>query len=160
MLVKDLLEPEMVTVLPTDTISEAWTAMKTARTTGAVVVTEDGRIVGFLTDGDLIQACMPSETDLTIYDEIMENMELPDPFIRNLRSVRVEHAMIASEQVMEIITINHNEPVLKALALMFQHHLRRIPVLDENNLIGTISRSQVLSYLLVTQPLGKIIQTK
>jgi len=118
--------------------------------TGAPVVTETGQVVGFLTDGDLIQACMPSEADITIYDEIMENMDLPAPFLMHLRNMRIEHAMQTEEN---IITIDQSEPVLKALALMYQYKLRRIPVLDGNRLIGTISRGKILSDLLIDRNL-------
>ena len=152
MMVKDLLEPELITVQPTDNLSEAWQIMKDAGITGAVVVTEDGKIVGFITDGDLIRSAMPSGTDLAIYDEIMEKMEIPTALVRNLRSWPVEHAMQSAEKV---VTIDSEEPVLKALALMFQHHLRRIPVLDGNQLIGTISRGTILTHLLLERDLKK-----
>jgi len=152
MLVKDLLEPDLVTVGPMDTLSQAWEAMKHAGTTGVVVVTDDGQIVGFLTDGDLIRTCMPSETDITIYDEIMEKMDLPAVLIKNLRTTRVEYAMQTAEKV---VTIDQSEPVLKALALMYQHHLRRIPVLDGNSLVGTISRGQILTDILLERNLRK-----
>ncbi len=153
MLVKDLLEPGYVKVQPTDKISDAWRAMRDVRVTGAVVVTEEGAIVGFITDGDLINTCMPSETDITIYDEIMDKLDLPPAFIRNIRSMRVEDAMQSAESV---ITIGQDEPALKAVALMFQHKLRRIPVLDGNTLVGTISRGQILTDLLVDRALQSV----
>ena len=151
MLVKDLLEPVTVTVGPTDSLAKAWEAMKKVRVTGAVVMTEEGRIVGFVTDGDFVRAAMPSETDLTIYDDIMEKLDLPAGFLENLRAMRVEHVMQTEDRV---VTIDQKEPVLKALALMFQHHLRRIPVLDGNELVGTISRGQILTNLLLERELA------
>jgi len=150
MLVKDLLEPGMVTVNPTDTISVAWNDMRSNKVTGAVVVTDEGQIVGFLTDGDLVRTCMPSGTDITIYDEIIENMKLPTAYIRQIRSMKVEDAMQSAENV---VTIDQDEPALKALALMFQHHLRRIPVTDGQKLIGTINRGQILSDILIDRVL-------
>jgi CBS domain-containing protein len=152
MFVKDLLEPAFVTVSPTDNLGIAWKAMKDAHLTGACVVTEEGQLVGFVTDGDFVRTAMPSEADIAIYDEIMENMELPDGLLRNLRSMRVEDIMQSEDSV---VTIAHNEPILKALALMFQHHLRRIPVLDGNTLIGTVSRGQILYELLVSRDIHK-----
>ncbi|MCX6646101.1 MAG: CBS domain-containing protein [bacterium] len=146
MKVIELLESKLVTVRPTDTLSSAWRAMKNAGTTGAAVITEDGTLVGFLTDGDLIRTCMPSETDITIYDEIIEKMELPPALVRNLRSMKVEHAMQNTEGV---VTIEHDKTVLEALALMFQHKLRRLPVLEGNNLVGMISRGQILTSILL-----------
>ena len=152
MKVKELMEPNFVTVEPTDTLGQAWSTMKDAHLTGACVVTEEGQLVGFATDGDFVRACMPSEADIAIYDEIMEKMELPNGILRNLRSMRVEDIMQAADQV---ITISLNEPILKALALMFQHRLRRIPVLDGQHLIGTISRGMILYELLVERDIDK-----
>jgi DHA2 family lincomycin resistance protein-like MFS transporter len=152
MLVKELLDSRYVTLNPTESIADAWQAMSNAGITGAAVVTEKGEVVGFLTDGDLIRACMPSESDITIYDEIMENMDLPAPLLRQLRTMRVEHAMQAED---DIVTIDQSEPVLKALALMYQHRLRRVPVLDGNKLIGTISRGRILTELLLERDLKR-----
>ena len=146
MLVKELLDKVFVQINPTDSLAEAWAALNEAHITGGVVVTDDGRIVGFVTDGDLIRACMPSEADITIYDEIMEKMDLPPAIIRHLRAMKVEDIMERAENV---ITINANEPVLKAIALMFQHRLRRIPVIEGNELLGTISRGTILSEILI-----------
>lgn len=151
MLVKSLLEPTMITVNPTDSLSNAWRVMKESGVTGACVVTEEGELVGFVTDGDFVHACMPSEADITIYDEIMDKMELPDGFLSNIRSMRVEGIMQHAEHV---FAINHEEPILKALALMFQHRLRRIPVLDGRTLIGTISRGMILYELLVERDIN------
>lgn len=152
MLVRDLLDDVFITVNATDNLSKAWAVMKEAHLTGACVVTEDNQLVGFVTDGNFIRACMPSEADIAIYDEIMENMELPDGFLVMVRSAKVENIMQPQEQV---ITINSDEPILKALALMFQHRLRRIPVLEGNHLIGTISRGAILTELLVNRDISE-----
>jgi len=159
MLVKDLLEPDFVTVYPTDSIGDAWHAMNKVGQTGAVVVTEEGMIVGFITDGDLIRSCMPSETDITIYDDIIDNLRLPDGFVKQIRSMRVEHAMQsvdAENGNPEVVTIEQNEAALKALALMFQHRLRRIPVTDGHTLVGVISRGQILTDLLLDRKLTEV----
>jgi CBS domain-containing protein len=145
------MEPRLATVQPTDTLSEAWEAMKRTGTTGAAVITEDGTLVGFITDGDLIRTCMPSEIDITIYDEIMDNRELPPVYIRYLRKMRVEHAMQNTEGV---VTVDHDQTVLEALALMFQHKLRRLPVLKGKTLIGMISRGTILTNLLLERDIG------
>ncbi len=150
MLVKDLLEEKFIVVNPTDSIADAWKTIIDAGVTGAPVVTETGEVVGFITDGDLIRACMPSESDITIYDDIMENMDLPASLIRQLRGMRTEDAMQSEER---IFTIDQSEPALKALALMFQYRLRRVPVLDGNRLVGTISRAKILSDLLIERNL-------
>ncbi len=152
MLVKDLLEADTVTVLPADTLSDAWLVMNEAGIIGACVVTENGELVGFVTDGDLVRACMPSEVDITIYDDIMEKMDLPAGFLKNLRSMRTEQVM---QDISQLIVIDQSDPVLKALALMFQHRLRRIPVLDGHRLVGTISRGTILTDLLVKRVLDQ-----
>lgn len=151
MLVKDLMDEILVTVSPTDSLGEAWRTIKESGLTGACVVTDEGQLVGFVTDGDFVRACMPSEADIAIYDEIIEKMELPDGFLANLRRMRVESIMQEADAV---ITIAHDQPILRALALMFQHRLRRIPVLEGNTLIGTISRGQILYELLVARDIS------
>jgi CBS domain-containing protein len=114
------------------------------------VVTEDGKIIGYVSEGDFIRATIPSATDIAIYTSIITEKELPEEMVRNLRYTKVEDIMTP-----DIITVNADEPVLNALALLHVHNLKRLPVLDGGKLVGTISRGTILKDLLLDRKIGR-----
>ena len=148
MYVKDLMDQTVLTVKPETNLPEAYHYMLEHNSHGVCVVTDDGQIAGFVSEGDFIRATIPSATDIAIYDTIITDKELPIQMVRNLRYTRVEDIMSSN-----IVTISADEPILNALALLHVHNLKRLPVLDDVKLVGTISRADILRNLLIDRPI-------
>ena len=117
-----------------------------------VVTVADGHIAGFVSESDFIRATIPSATDIAIYESIITEKELPEQMVRNLRFTKVEDIMTSN-----IVTIDADEPVLNALALLHVHNLKRLPVLENGKLVGTIGRADILKNLLIDRPLSEVI---
>ena len=130
-LVRDLMEPQVPIVKPESNLSEAYRYLLDNNAIGACVVTEDGQIAGYVSEGDFIRATIPSATDIAIYESIITDKELPEEMVRNLRYTRVEDIMTPN-----LVTVNADEPILNALALLHVHSLKRLPVLDDGNWWG------------------------
>jgi CBS domain-containing protein len=148
-LVKDLMDPEVPTVKPEATLAEAYRFLLDNNVIGACVVTEDGQFAGYVSEGDFIRATIPSATDIAIYESIITEKQLPEQMVRNLRFTKVEDIMTPN-----LVTIGADEPILNALALLHVHGLKRLPVLDGNMLVGTISRATILKNLLLDRELS------
>ena len=152
MYVKDLMDQTVLTVKPETNLPEAYHYMLEHNSRGVCVVTDDGQIAGFVSEGDFIRATIPSATDIAIYDTIITEKELPIQMVRNLRYTKVEDIMSSN-----IVTIKADEPILNALALLHVHNLKRLPVLDDVKLVGTISRADILRNLLIDRPIPESI---
>ena len=152
MYVRDLMDQTVLTVKPETSLPEAYHYMLEHNSLGVCVVTDDGQIAGFVSEGDFIRATIPSATDIAIYDTIITEKELPIQMVRNLRYTKVEDIMSAN-----IVTIKADEPILNALALLHVHNLKRLPVLDDVKLVGTISRADILRNLLIDRPIPESI---
>ena len=148
MYVRDLMDQTVLTVKPETNLPEAYNYMLEHNSRGVCVVTDDGQIAGFVSEGDFIRATIPSATDIAIYDTIITEKELPIQMVRNLRYTKVEDIMSSN-----IVTISADEPILNALALLHVHNLKRLPVLDDVKLVGTISRADILRNLLIDRPI-------
>ena len=147
--VRDLMEPNVPIVKPESNLSEAYRYLLEINAIGACVVTDDGQIAGYVSEGDFIRATIPSATDIAIYESIITDKELPEEMVRNLRFTRVEDIMTPN-----LVTVNADEPILNALALLHVHSLKRLPVLDDGKLVGTISRAVILKNLLLDRKLS------
>lgn len=110
--VRDLMTPNPRTVELSDSIQDAAKIMRD-EDTGAVPVVEDGRVVGMVTDRDIvIRAVADGDFEASIDDIVTDDIVCATP---------------------EMTTA-------EAEALMSEHQIRRLPVVDEDeNIIGILS---------------------
>jgi CBS domain-containing protein len=110
------------TVKVGDSIVDAAKLMK-GEETGIAPIVEDGRLVGVVTDHDITVRVVA---------------EGRDP-----RITRVED--VASR---DLVTINPDEELDEALALMAHHDLRRLPVIEEDGtLVGIVVHADVVRHV-------------
>lgn len=98
---------------------------------GDVVVTEDGRLRGIVTDRDLVvrciaEDCAPHETEI---------------------------GALCSEQ---LVTVEPDTEMSEAVRLMETHAVRRLPVVQGQQTVGIISIGDLAVELDPHSPLGKI----
>ena len=110
--VSEVMTPNPKTVELSDTIQEAARIMRD-EDTGAVPVVEEGHVVGMVTDRDIvIRAIADGDFDATIDDIVTDDVVCATP------------GMTTAE----------------AAALMGEHQIRRLPVVDEDeNIVGIVS---------------------
>ncbi len=113
MTVDELMTPTVVTCAPDDTLNRA-AQLLWERDCGCLPVVADGSLIGMLTDRDI---CMAAYTKG-----------------RALHEIRVDEIM--STDVKSCIRTDSIEAVQ---TLMQMHQLRRVPVVDQDKLIGIIS---------------------
>lgn len=126
MSVENLFNPNVATINPRASLSEAAVRMREAHV-GDLVVTEqrDGRIVpvGVLTDRDLV------------IEVLAEGVDPSD--------LRVADVMSG-----ELVTIRRDNGLELALRTMHRHGFRRLPVVDaEGALAGILSVDDVIGYV-------------
>lgn len=104
---------EISTIPPEASVLEAITLMAT-KGIGAVLVVQDSKVVGILSERDYTRkiALMQRTSDLTTVAEIM---------------------------TAKVLSVHPNNTVDECLELMTERHIRHLPVLDQDNLIGIIS---------------------
>jgi CBS domain-containing protein len=113
MKVRDAMTERIAKAQPETTLEEIAMMMKTENT-GAIPVVEEDELIGIVTDRDLVMRCIAEggdPTDMTAEDIVSEEVE----------------------------TINPDSDIEEALQLMSQKQIRRLPVVDNGELIGMIS---------------------
>jgi CBS domain-containing protein len=142
--VADVMTPNPITVNPQTPLPEAIKRLAEKKISGLPVVDEAGKIVGVISETDL----MWQETGVD-----------PPPYIMFLDSViylqnpaRYEKEIhkALGQTVAEVmsdkpITIKSDRPVREAAHLMHEKKIRRLPVVDrEGQLIGIITQGDII----------------
>lgn len=118
---RDVMNTKVVTVASDATINETIELLLGNHISGAPVVDSKGNLVGVISEFQLLE---------TIFDP-------------SVRSEKVGDLMTRS-----VITV-HEETLLADVATLFiKHRIRRLPVLDNGRLVGIISRSSLLRYVV------------
>ena len=120
MQVKKLLDKkghDVYSVSPDASVYDALKLMA-EKEIGALVVLEDGKMVGILSERDYARKI------------ILKGKASKDTAVREIMTSGVIH-------------IRPDEKVQKCLSLMTKHHFRHIPVLEEEQLVGILSIEDV-----------------
>jgi CBS domain-containing protein len=115
--VREAMTPGVRTVSPSQSLAEAAEVMK-GEDVGSVPVVEEGRLAGIVTDRDIVTRAVA---------------ERRDP-----QTVKVGE--VASR---ELVTVEPEQDLDEALALMTRHQVRRLPVVEEGRLVGMLAQADV-----------------
>ena len=115
--VRDIMTSEVETASPDTTLEEVATMMKT-EDVGAIPIVEDEELVGIITDRDIVVRCVAEGKDaseISVEDILSEDLETASP----------------------------DMDVDEAVRLMSQRQIRRLPVVEDNRLVGMLALGDI-----------------
>jgi CBS domain-containing protein len=115
--VREAMMPGVRTVSPRQSLAEAAEVMKD-EDVGSVPVVDEGRLTGIVTDRDSVTRAVA---------------ERRDP-----QTVTVDE--VASR---DLVTVEPEQELDEALALMARHQVRRLPVVEQGQLVGMLAQADV-----------------
>ena len=138
---RDIMTRNVIAVAPDTPIRDVIQVLLDNRISGVPVV-EDGRVVGVISEGDLIlreRALRPRTGMAYLAQQLFED------HAKLAEEYRKAHGMVA-EHVMtrEVITCGPGMPVEEIAHLMAERHVKRLPVVEDDRLVGLVSRADVL----------------
>lgn len=147
-LVYDVMNAHPNVVLRTATVREAIDAMRATETSGVPVIDENGTAVGFISDGD-IMAYLSTQTgnlsDGTNYFALTEDQD----FWARLASMLELNVMrLATKRV---ISIEANDDAERAFNLLSEKRIKKMPVVHEGKVVGTLSRRNMMNALATAE---------
>jgi len=141
--VSDVMTRKVITLTDTMPVAEAWERMLKHLLKALPVTNKKGEVVGILTDEDLLDRA-GLEQHLSIAERLDEHM-LEDEFA----VLRKSPLKVADVMTSPAITVREDDPLGIATALMVQHEIKRLPVLNESGkLVGVLSRLDVLKQVV------------
>jgi CBS domain-containing protein len=138
-----------VTVTPEASVEDVVRALRGAALPGVPVVTDSGRLLGIITESDLVMSGDEGDLHLPHFIELFGGIV----FLESLGHFeeRLKRATAAKARDMmteDPVTIGPDADVHEAGRTIARTHHNRLPVVDDSgHLIGVVTRADVLSAL-------------
>lgn len=142
MTVEQIMERNFCTVKKNNTLLQTLDAMEECGLEGLPVVDDEGKVIGFITQGDIVRSL------LLTYEELVQEEGLHIEGVERKASValslkRVEEAMSSPPLVVRVGT-----PLMRVLSLIAIKRVECLPVVDkEGKILGIVRRKNVLKAL-------------
>lgn len=143
---KDIMTRIVATVGPDHSIGHVVQIMLDHGVSGLPVVGDDARLVGIITEGDLLYRAEIGGSTRPAIDEPISREQRARTYVKS-HSWRVADVMTA-----DVVTIEEETPISRIAALMEEHSIKRLPVVRDGNLVGIVSRSNLLRAIVMTKP--------
>ncbi len=135
MLIKDVMTSPVVSVNETDLLSDAIALMVVDRISGLPVLDAGGRLVGILSEGDLLRRVeLGSGSEGSWWSHLLSSRELAEHY-RRTNGRQVSDVMTTKP-----ITIDECATLADAAGLMQKHRIKRLPVMRDGILVGLLGR--------------------
>lgn len=134
MLAKDIMMHDVLTVPESATLLDAAKIMINARVSGLPVTDAAGKMIGVLSEVDVMRQIMGSD-------------------IRSLSADRDAPAKVLAATVDGVMTrrvlaVEEDSDIEAAANLMLQHNVKRIPVVKDGEVVGIVSRLDLVKAML------------
>jgi CBS domain-containing protein len=137
--VKDAMTKAVTSIKPATSLSQV-VELLNEKGLKSIPVMEHGKIVGIITGGDLL-----TRAGMGLRLSLQRTLP-PHVFSEHIRQLAAEGKTAKDIMTSPVITIDEEEHVTKAAALMAEKNIKRIPVLNKKgDLVGVISRLDILA---------------
>lgn len=131
---KDIMTRTVTAVHSDSTIRHAAALMTEAKVTSLPVLDEDDRVIGILSEADIIRDRMPSDPRSHLRVNVEQQ---PDP-----------HLLVRDVMTTTAACMGENADTADLAALMLDNNVRAVPIVDGARLVGIVSRRDLLRTLL------------
>lgn len=132
MLVKERMTSPVLTITPDVSIQEGLARMHQDKVRRYPVVDKHGKLIGIVTEGDLMNAKPSEATTLSVWE-----------ITALLSKITVERVMTE-----KVITTTEDCPIEEAARIMADNEISALPVMREKSLVGMITETDIFHILL------------
>ncbi|MCM3587389.1 CBS domain-containing protein [Mesobacillus maritimus] len=143
MKVKDFMITDVIKGHPNDSVTEIMKRMVENKIGGLPICSEDGKLIGMVSDGDILRAIKPIDPRFYHYLIFTAFGEGEDLGERLNKLAETEIINIAKTR--GVISVTEEDDMEKAVSIFAQNHFKKLPVVNRNmHVVGVISRGDVI----------------
>jgi CBS domain-containing protein len=140
---KDVMTTKVVTVAPDTRVEQIAALLLERRISGVPVVDADGRLVGIVTEGDLMRRPeIGTERHRGWWLRLFGDERDRAAEYARAHGSRAERVMTRN-----VVTVTEETPLGEIARLLEEHRIKRVPVVRDGMLVGIVSRANLLHAL-------------
>ncbi len=143
MKIRDVMRKKLVTLSPDTSYEGAAQLMHAEGLSAVMVVNAEGKLVGMLSEKDLFRAMYPDYGEYFVEPHAFTDEEEREHRISELRDHPIHMFMSTN-----VRTVHPDTHLMIAGGMMLSHHLHQLPVLENDTLVGIVSREYLFKKLL------------
>ena len=148
--IREIMDPTPATVAPDASVEEVVAALREHQLPGLPVVDPDGRVVGIVTEADLVLPDDDGDLHIPHYVNLFGGTVFLEPLGRFEERLRKAFAATAADMMTgDPDTVTPDTSVRDAARLIHETGHNRLPVVDDGRLVGVVTRVDVLGALAV-----------
>ena len=148
MRVAEVMSPCVISVSAEASVFDAAELLVSAGVSGAPVVDPSGTLVGIVTEADLMRrAEIGTEPHKSFLGRLFSDDSKAAAEYTAFNSHHVRDVMTR-----KVVTVDMDAPLAEAADLMARHKVKRLPVLRDREVVGVVSRANLLQALLSREP--------
>lgn len=139
----DVMTRDVVSILPTATISDAVYLMTSNAISGLPVIDKDGALLGMVTEGDFLR-----RTELGTEKHRPRWIDfLSGPDVMASRYIHSHSRRVSEVMTKPAIAVEESTPLDEVVRIMETLRIKRLPVIRGQRVVGIISRANLMQAL-------------
>lgn len=152
MMAKDVMTTQVITASPDQSVSDIAGLFIAHRISAVPVVDEAGRLVGIVSEGDLIdRADAGTRHRASWWLEFLAGPERQAESYLRAHGKRARDVMTS-----DVVSVDEETPLSEIAALLEKRRIKRVPVLRDAKLVGIVSRANLLHGLVAQPPVPAV----
>ncbi|MBB5577164.1 CBS domain-containing protein [Rhizobium paranaense] len=138
------MKARIIKVSPDNSVKQAAELMLANHISGVPVIDDEGRLVGLITEGDLLRRSELGHR--TMADESLSPEEKARTYIKS-NAWKVADVMSCNP-----VSVEEDTSLARVANLMEEHGIKRIPVMRAGAVVGIVSRADLLQAIIFAKP--------
>ena len=151
--VKEIMKTDVYTVTDEANIGEVIRILVDNQINGVPIVDSKENVVGFISDGDIMKFVAkqnPRIIDMTSFITVWYDTESFEKKMDDLMDLNVMELATT-----KLVSVEADYDIDEAAKVLGDKKIKKVPVLEDGKLVGVITRSDILRYIL-----GRSLQHK
>ncbi|MDO8885483.1 CBS domain-containing protein [Candidatus Oleimmundimicrobium sp.] len=139
---KDIMTKDLTSVTETATLKKVEELLSRSRLSGIPVVDDEGKIIGYISEKDIIESAFPAlgmGTDMLFVRNWAKNF---------LRLSQVGESLVRDYMTREPVCVTEEASDFEIVEKMITNHRKVLPVIRDGKLVGIITRSNLTRALM------------
>jgi CBS domain-containing protein len=147
-LVSEIMDSDPVTVAPETSVQDVVSALREHQLPGVPVVDSEGTVWGIVTEADLVLPDEDGDLHIPHYINLFGGTVFLEPLSRFGDRLRKAFAANAADMMTrDVDTVGPDTTVREAARLIHESGHNRLPVVEDDKLVGVVTRLDVLGAL-------------